>query len=349
MTASPLRRPLPLSRTYAKTLLFFAATLPAPGCGESAQVAEGSGSLRVLIEPEDTILDGLKPGEDVANIRDGWAVTYDKYVVVLGHVTVDYATDRDVTAEDERSFVVDLMQVPSNGEPIWKIEGLQPGRWNFGFELGGGAHGAKRHDTVEKADYDRVVDEDLTYLVRGQLTKEGGLSCPPSKYAMDIAEEPSGEDDAGNPCYPNSTIEFEFAVTAETSFTDCELDGISGFSISDGATNTVAITLHGDHPFFNGFPDGDEGGVIRLAQLWADADIDVDGKLDVEELSSQLIADLPQWDDRYQLGGAPGSDEDEGEDAVETLEDVLIAQLETQGHMNGEGECLVNGEGHDHD
>lgn len=338
----PVPRFSPQFREWAAPVV---AALLATSCGESAQVAGGSGSLRVLIEPEDTILDGLKPGQDVEDIRDGWTVTYDKYVVALGHVAVDYATDRDVTAEDERAFVIDLTQIPANGEPLWKIEALQPGRWNFGFELTGGAHGAKRHDTVEKADYDRVVDEDLTYLISGRLTKEDGVSCPPSRYVEDVTVAASGEDDAGNPCYANATIEFEFEVTAETSFSDCELDGISGFAITDGTTNTVAITLHGDHPFFNGFPDADEGGVIRLAQLWADADINVDGRLDVEELSEQLIADLPQWDDRYQLGGAPKVEEDQ---AVTTLEDVLIAQLETQGHMNGEGGCSVDGAEHEH-
>lgn len=330
------------SRSLRLAFIFSAAGTTI-ACGESSPVEDGAGTLRVLIEPEDTILDGLEPGDGVEDIRDGWKVTYDKYVLALGHVAVDYATDRDVTAEDERTFVIDLTQVPANGEALWKIEGLRPGRWNFGYELAGGAHGAKRHDSVDESDYERVVDDDLTYLIQGKLTKEDGVSCPPAKYAADVTADATDEDAAGNPCYANPAIEFEFAVTVETAFSNCELDGVAGFAITDGATSTEAITIHGDHPFFNGFPTGSEGGVLRLAQLWADADVDVDGKLDVDELETQLIADLAQWDDRYQLGGAP-----EVGDLL-TLKDILMAQLKTQGHMNGEGECEVDGQAHDHE
>lgn len=336
---SPVRR-LPYCPHLA---LFLAMVSTTAACGESAQVADGAGTLRVILEPEDTILNGLTPGDGVENIRDGWTVSYDKYIVALGRVAVDYATDRDMTEEDERSFVVDLTSVPPNGVALWKIEGLRPGRWNFGYELTGGAHGAKPHESVEESDYDRVVDEDLTYLISGKLSKENGVSCPPPKYVEGVTLEPSGEDEAGNPCYPNPVVGFEFAVAAETSVTNCQLDGVAGFAIADGTTSTEAITLHGDHPFFNGFPSGSEGGITRLAQLWADADSNADGALDVAELDGQMLADLAQWDERYQLGGAPKVGD------LSTLKDILIAQLKTQGHMNGEGECEVDGQAHSHE
>lgn len=317
--------------------------LGSSACGETYVDAE-PGSLRVILEPEDTILDGLRPGEGVEDIRDGWRVTYSKYVIVIGNVRLDYATDRAVTAQDGATFAVDLLQVPASGEALWQIDGLRPGRWNFGFELGGGAHGPKRHQSVSQADYSRVVDEDLTYLIAGKLTKEDGMSCPPTKHLTNSDRTAEGENSGGDACYSNPSIDFEFALTAETGFGNCELDGVAGVAITSAVTATDAITIHGDHLFFNGFPSGDEGGIVRLAQLWADVDLNLDGRIDVEEFGEVWLADLPEWNERYQLGGAPQVGE------LNTLGDIAIAELKTQGHMNGEGECEIDGRAHaDHD
>lgn len=342
--------PMRLARATFLTLV----SCSSMGCGDSSTSADAPpGTLRVILEPEDTIVDGLRAGEGVANIRDGWTVNYAKYIVGIGHIALEYATDDELTAEDERAFIVDLTQLPANGEPLWEIEGLRPGRWNFGYELVGGGHGPRRHKSVDSADFDRMDEEDLTYLITGTLTKEGGQSCPPTRYAGDIEADSEGENSAGDACYSNPVIEFEFAVRAETVFGHCELNGRSGVAITSGTTSTDAATIHGDHLFFNGFPTGDEGGVMRLAQLWADADLNADGKLDKSEYADILIADMSEWDDRYQVGGAPGSeddDEDHEDEAhgVETLGDVTIAQLKTQGHFNGEGECEVDGVAHEH-
>lgn len=308
------------------------AVLAAPGCGEASE-SQTPGSLRVLLEPEDTITEGLKPGSGVESIADGWTVTYDKYLLAVGRVAVDYATDRSVGADDRDVFVVDLTQLPSSGETLWKLDGLRPGRWNFGFEFATASSKAKRHDDVSAADFDRMVGSELTYSISGTLTKKDGQSCPPSNYASVTDVESTAQNSAGDACYPNTSIAFEFAVRADGVFRNCELDGVAGFALAEGATATQAITVHGDHLFFNGFPAGSEGGIRRLAQLWADADLDVDGKIDVAEFGDVLIADMAEWDERYQLGGAPEVGR------LETLGDVVAAQLMTQGHMNGEGEC----------
>src|SRR5690606_21868771 len=95
-------------------------------------------------------------------------------------------------------------------------------------------------------------------------------------------------------------------------------------------------TLHGDHLFFNGFPEGDEGGVRRLAQWLADSDLNLDGEVTRAELERITPADLPELDERYQLGGSP----------LRPLDNVwtyVRAQLKTQGHMDGEGECAPDG------
>lgn len=345
--ASSLRCPTgrPAAALVARTVLIAWASCSLVACGDSLDEEE-PGTLRVVLEPEDTILDGLEPGDGVESIRDGWKVTYDKYLIGIGHIALDYATDRSLTAEDSDAYIVDLTQIPPSGEALWKVGGLQPGRWNFGYELVGAKHDVKRHESTDSEDFNRMVDEDLTYLVVGSLTKEDGQSCPPKDYATDITADAVGENDAKDPCFENPKIDFELAVSAETFFGNCELDGVAGVAITSNTTSTDAVTIHGDHLFFNGFPSGSEGGVIRLAQIWANADLNVDGKIDMQEIQDILIADTSEWDDRYQLGGAPVVNQS-GE--IETLGDVVRGQLKTQGHLNGEGECEVDGQEHEHE
>ena len=62
----------------------YLASLGLVACSESED--EGSGTLSVLLESEDTIIDGLDPGDRTENIRDGWRVRYDKYIVAVGDI-----------------------------------------------------------------------------------------------------------------------------------------------------------------------------------------------------------------------------------------------------------------------
>jgi hypothetical protein len=318
-------------------LLGCALGLAAVACGD----AEGSGTLSVLLESEDTITGGLDPGDEVENIRDGWEVRYDKYIVAVGDVEVHSSTNETTRAHDESVFVVDLKTVPSSGLRLWQLSNLDVGRWEFGYATPGAAHGAERHESVTRGDFDEMVDADATYMIAGSATKSDGKSCPPASLAEPGSATADGSNAAGDTCYANPTIAFTFLVTAETLFGPCELDEVPGFAIADGNTTTVAATIHGDHLFFNGFPDGSEDGVLRLAQWLADSDLDLDGQVTQEELETIAPSALSEIDARYQLGGSP----------IKPLDDMwtyVAAQLKTQGHMNGEGECRIDGMAHEH-
>ena len=67
------------------------------GCGSDDDT--GSGSLTVLLEPEDTITEGIEPGDGVENMRDGWAVAYDRFIVAVGDIDVHFSTDESLEAE----------------------------------------------------------------------------------------------------------------------------------------------------------------------------------------------------------------------------------------------------------
>jgi hypothetical protein len=92
--------------------------------------------------------------------------------------------------------------------------------------------------------------------------------------------------------------------------------------------------MHGDHMFFNGFPE-EEGNVMRQAEwLWEVEDIDDDGlltKTDFEAATDigALFPSPPQGN--YELTGGPLP--------ISNAWDFIRAQLGTQGHIFGEGEC----------
>lgn len=329
-------------KRQSKNLVIMAALLSSfvLGCGDDSSVGEGS--LSVLLEPEDTIAEGIEAGDSGETVQDGWAVTFEKYVVTIGHIDVHLATDESIDAEADDIFAVDLTRIDGSGLELWTLDGLQEGRWQLSYETAGAMHGAVRHDSVSMADFDSMVESDFTYLIDGTLTSSAGRSCPPSALANVGDREPTGEKSGANDCYAAPEVRFTFGASAETLFGPCEIDEVPGFAITAGQTESVALTIHGDHIFFNGFPTGSEGGVMRLAQWLADCDLDLDGTVTQEELEAITPAELPELDpERYQLGGAPAT--------IETMYDYVSAQLKTQGHFRGEGECAIDGTQHDHE
>ncbi len=298
-------------------------------CGDDVDSARGS--LNVLLEAEDAVIDGLLPGDGTEDVRDGWSVTFDKYIVTIGEIGVQLSSDRHVAVAASELFTVDMTRVPAAGLRLWEIDELRAGRWEFNYALGS-ADRATRHRSVGSSDFDDMVDSGWTYYVEGTLTKQQGESCPPARLATPGDKQPNGNTSGENDCYATERISFVFGAQTEVSFGPCEIDGIPGFSVPAGGAQTVAATIHGDHLFFNGFPEGSEGGVDRRAQWLADCDLDLDGNVTLSELESIAPAQLPALES-YQLGGAP-------------LEPVNMyayvrAQLLTQGHFQGEGECAM--------
>jgi hypothetical protein len=309
----------------------------AVGCGGDA----GTGSLTALLEAEDVIVDGIAAGADPENIRDGWDVTFDRYISTVGDLDMHLSSNEDTFVEGADVFVVDMTQVPSAGLDLWQFDGMRAGRWEFNYATPGAADGAVRHTSVSQADFDELVANDWTYLIDGTLSNAEGQSCPPAALAQVGSATPNGNLSGTNPCYDAPSVRFVVGASAETSYGPCEVDEVPGFAVTSGGSTTVSMTLHGDHIFFNGFPEGDEGGVMRLAQWLADCDLNLDGTVTSAELQAIAPAQLPELDDRFQLGAptiAP----------LDTMYTYFRAQLKTQGHFQGEGSCPVDGTPHEH-
>jgi hypothetical protein len=292
------------------------------GCGNDAAPV-GSGNVEVRLEAEETITAGIAAGAAEDEISDGWTVAFTKYVVAVGHVELARAATPDPHFHAEEEYVVDLKSLPPTGFPLARFEGVSAERWDeFSYELAAASATATRDPSVSQADFDEMVAGGLTYLVEGTLTKSDGESCVP-----------------GAACRPATSIAFRLGVPVPTVFSDCEAEeGAPGVAVAANTTTSVNATLHGDHLFFSAFPTGEEA-LVRRAQWLANADTDANGTVTRAELEAADAAALFPAPD-YSLTGAPF--------AIDTAWDFVVAQLKTQGHFQGEGECLWDGMGHEH-
>jgi hypothetical protein len=200
---------------------------------------------------------------------------------------------------DDRVFVADMLNVGEQGVDLGALSDLPSGRWE---QLG--------YETpitpAGAIPVAGVTQADLQVMIDKQLTYwiEGTVNRP---------EKP---------------VSFSLQVGVPSSFGDCQTDARPGVAIPEGARASVSLTLHGDHLFFDGFLSGTEAAVVRRAQWLVDADVDGDGRV----VTSDLVA-LPaeRLFGGYNLGSAPFP--------INDALDFVRAQLATQGHVNGEGEC----------
>lgn len=292
------------------------------GCAED----DARGTLQVMLRGETTIADGLEAGDGTDEVVDGWDVRFETWIATVGYVHLDRADGEAGAQESHEVRVVDLRSVPSSGIEIARFEGITAGRWDvFEFETPSAREQAEPDEGVSDDELDALIEADATYLIEGVLTSQQGRSCPP-----------------GGECRDASEVRFSFAVPAETHYGPCTADraSLAGAVVNEGGITTVAITLHGDHVFFDRFPVGAED-VERRAQWLADSDLNGDGLVTQAELEMIDAADL-LVSATHTLGGGPS------DIAIHTVWDYVRAQLKTVGHFQGEGECPVDGREHEH-
>ena len=260
----------------------------------------GGGKLRVLLSAEETISDGIQMGSDEENTRD-YAVTYSKYLVSIGRLKLS-RTSPAATLQSDAVYIADMRQVGEAGLEIASFEDVEPGQWSqFGYETPPTPAGAQKLAGVSDTDAQEMIAKGLTYWVEGRVE---------------------------NPAKP---VDFVFKVAIDSVYSDCESNGQPGVAVGEGGTSTATITLHGDHPWFNTLARGDETTVTRYAQWLVDADVDGDGKVVTEDLANVPAEKVFPSARGYNLSGGPIP--------VATALDFVRAQLATQGHLNGEGEC----------
>ena len=303
---------------HPRVFVGFVSLFTLAGCGG----AEGVGDAVILLESEESILSGIASGPELENIQDGWNVTFDKYVVSIGNVSLARSSHPGVAETSDDVLVVDLTAVPT-GVTLTRFSGIDAGRWDrVSYEATPPTEAATRDGSVDPEDFDDMVANGWTHLVEGTLLEAQagtGQSCPP-----------------GGVCVPAPSVAFRFALAAPARFSNCESKDAAqgGFTVPREGTTTQSATLHGDHVFFDAFIGGAEV-VRRQAQWLADSDIDGNANVDVGELESIGLTALPILfpPSDYNLSGSPVL-------PFDSADDWVVSQLSTQGHWNGEGECV---------
>ncbi|HRI65988.1 MAG TPA: hypothetical protein PK156_17190 [Polyangium sp.] len=282
------------------------------GCSD-----EDLGSLQVFVQAESTISGGIQPGMGEEDMADGWKVTYDEFLVTVGHVRAG-RTDTGAKLNDASSFVLDLKQVPAGGYVISEMKAASGSWYQFGFDMPVATAATEVIEPTTAMDKALLEQGGKSIHVAGAIENASGMSCPP------------GDSDPTK-CVAAPKVTFAWGLPAGTSFDDCATaDGTPGFAVPSGATAAVEITVHGDHWFFNNITAGVEI-VQRYAQYIADCDLNHDGETTIEELKQVPAADvLPS--SKYNLSGSFSG-------PIETAYDYVLAQARTIGDFQGYGEC----------
>ncbi len=238
----------------------------------------GAGTVAVEIWGEEFIEDGIPAGE----LEDGWAITYDTFVVTIGAITAaeeDFAPAQsfDLTAPGPLA----VASGPASAGAIEPVAySLIP------------AGGSTTNVNVETTLFDTMVSEGWSVYVAGNATKDG------------------------------STITFAWGFDVAVDYLGCHATG----TVPDGDTGTVQLTIHGDHLLYESLVDSEAG--LRFGAIAA-ADADGDGEVTPAELAGVSGIDFQSMDN-YDVPAGSG---------IDNLWDYLTAQIETLGHIDGEGHC----------
>lgn len=222
-----------------------------------AGCSPGKGAVSFETWGEEYIEDKIPAGA----FEDGWEVTYEKFLVNIGHVTV--ADSEGVVGARMDGTILFDHRLPGV-KPVFSAADLEARPWEkVSYEI--------PIVTPDTALADGVTDED-----RGLLLDSGA-----SIYVVGSAVK-GGE-----------TKTFEWAFPVGTLFDDCrgERGGkeTDGALVTNGGTDQIQLTIHGDHLFYDDLQS--PNAVLRFDPIAA-ADADMDGAVTLEELSEVKLFDI---------------------------------------------------------
>lgn len=211
-----------------------------------------------------------------SDFEDGWAVTYEKFLVHIGHVTVADA-EGTIGARMEGTTVFD--HTLPGVKPVFEATGLEAGPWEkVSYEIPVAEASAALADGVTEGDRQLLVDRQASIHVIGSATK-GGV-----------------------------TKTFEWSFTAGTRYEECTADRdgkqTAGALVTNGGTDQIQLTIHGDHLFYDDLQSA--AAALRFDPIAA-ADTDGDGAVTLEELSAVKLYDIDVG--TYGTGSADGVDD----------------------------------------
>lgn len=270
--------------------------------------APSEGTLRVLVEAEDTIVNGIpaQMGSSSEGFEDGWSLTFERFYVNVGQVTIADSQGHQVSvpmafASGDRVF--DLKRSPQT--ELFTVTRVPARRYERVSYLSLPAGPTTNMDAVPAEDRPGMM----------------GVST----WITAVARKPGRRD-----------IRIDWKFTDGWEYFDCqgpEDRPGPGTVIAEGGTTTLRITMHGDHWFWQRFAQ--EGSPTRFDPI-ANADTMMgpyrgnnDGQTTLEELDMVPIALVPPADGAFNVGGRD----------ITTLGEYMRASTGTNGHIDGDGVC----------
>jgi hypothetical protein len=266
-------------------------------CGADDEEA-GRGDVSFNVWGEEFIEAEIPAGE----VQDGWTVKFTKFLITIGNVTI-----ADSNAGNAGSLVgtrvLDL--VTPGPHDIGALSNLEARAWD---KVGYGVSPANAQTTLHSS----ATEADLTMM------KTGG-------YSVHVE---------GNATGTATTKTFSWSFTNDTAYTDCvaEVEGkeTPGLVVTNGGTEAVQLTIHGDHFFYDDLAS--EEAVPRFNAISA-ADANGNGEVTFEELTAVKLVDIEEG--TYGTGSASH---------VDDLGAFVQALTRTLGHYRGEGHCAESGD-----
>ncbi|WP_342377483.1 hypothetical protein NVS55_39240 [Myxococcus stipitatus] len=258
--------------------------------------SEGTGTVTFTTYGEDFIEKGIPAAEgDKAGFADGWSVTFSKFLVVIGEAKVE--THDEVAARSTQARVFDVHK--PGPVLVETFKDLAAREWDHvSYAIAPSATAVAGN--ADAADVERMKAEGFSVYIEGVATK--------------------GRD----------TKRFGWGFKTNTLYEHCESPELgAGVTVPKDGEETVQLTIHGDHLFFDDLQSPDAK--MRFNAI-ADADrlgiAGPDGEVTLDELAAVDLTELPSG--QYGTGGAGN---------VHSLRDFVTSLVRTAGHFRGEGEC----------
>ncbi|WP_437973552.1 hypothetical protein WMF11_32720 [Sorangium sp. So ce295] len=265
------------------------------GCGDDG--ASGTGNVAFSTWGEDYIEQEI-PAADLA---DGWSIQYEKFLFVVRNVTI---ADREgnVGARMQGSILFD--HTKAGAKPVVAFDDLEAKPWEaVSYEIG-------------------PVDADTALEGATEEDKALMLAAGASVHIEAIARK------SGDGGEVEKRLDWTFSLA--TRYADCKGDKAGketeGVLVTNGGTDDVELTIHGDHFFYD---DLQAATAARRFAPIAAADADDDGAVTLEELAAVRLVEIEEG--TYGTGSAGD---------INDLGAFVAALSRTIGHFRGEGECV---------
>ena len=237
----------------------------------------------------------IEQGLPASIFEDGYSVRYTKFLVVIKDFTMAKQTGEKGPSQ-ATPLVVDVAKPgPIELVKFNPVDALKYDRVSYGI---GPAADAVGVGEVSAADLEAMKSNDRSISVEGTVSKGA------------------------------TSKRFAWSFSIDTHYSECtNPDFGEGVTVPTGGTETVELTIHGDHFWYDDLQSPDAK--VR-GEAITNADANGDGEITQAELAAVQLTTLPI--NQYGTGSLGN---------VKTLGDFVTALARTVGHFRGEGECVT--------